>query len=238
MKSLIYQSITRRQNSDRICAHTFEDAAGRKLSDHCSAGTVKESRRFGVRSRNIAVLARSENVRTSREVRSWPPDPIRILLVTGALAFIGVTLVILIQDIHPAPDKHTLEKDAAELASLDTQSHMGHSYIEAQSLSLTRASSAGIDRVDAPPEELSQPELAKSRLTASMASPVDRKKDTDSREVMKQSRAFKRDLKGRADNIRNPQRQTALAATRQQPNQSGLISLFSAIGRALHLSSN
>lgn len=231
-------TITRCQNSDRVCGHTFEDAAGRKLSDHCSAGTVKESRRFGVRSRNIAVLARSKNLRTARKVRSWPPDPIRILLVTGPLAFLGVTLVILIQDIHPPPDKLTLQKDAAELAGLDTQSHMGHSYIEAQSLPLATASNAGINRVDAPPEEPSQSGLAKSRLIASVASSVDQKRDTDLRPVRKQSRAFGRDLKGRTDNVQNPQRQTALAATRQQPNQSGLSSFFSAISRALHLSSN
>lgn len=152
-----------------------------------------------------------------------------MLLVTGFLAVLGVALVILIQNIHPVPDKHTLEKDKAELATLEeTQSGMDHSHIEAQSLSLARASSA---RVDAPPEELSRPGLPESTLTASVASSVDGKRDTDSRAVRKH-------LKGRADSIRNPQRQRALAATRQQSNQRGLSSFFSAIGRALHLSSN
>jgi hypothetical protein len=161
-----------------------------------------------------------------------------MLLVTGSFAFLGVALVILIQDIHPAPDKHTLEKDKAELASLETQSGMGQSQIEAQSLSLARASSARIDRVDAPSEELFQSGLHKSSLTASVPNSVDRKRDTDSLAASKQSSAFKRDLKRRADNIRNPQRQTALAVRRQESNQRGLSSFFSAIGRALHLSSN
>ena len=147
-----------------------------------------------------------------------------MLLVTGFLAVLGVALVILIPDIHPTPDKHTLEKDKAELASLETQSGMDQSHIAAQSLSLAGASSA---RVDASP---AQPGLPESTLTASVASSVDGKRDTD-------SRAPRKHLKGRAD-IRNPQRQTALAAKRQQSNQRGLSSFFSAIGRALHLSSN
>ena len=228
MKFLNRHNITRCQNSDRVFARSFVNTAGRKLSHHCSARTVRESQKFGVPSRNIAFLARSKSLRTAREVRRWRPDPIRILLVTGFLAVLGVPLVILIPDIHPTPDKHTLEKDKAELASLETQSGMDHSHIAAQSLSLAGASSA---RVDAPPEELSQPGLPKSTLTASVASSVDGKTDTDSRAVRKH-------LKGRADNIRNPRRQTALAATRQQSNQRGLSSFFSAIGRALHLSSN
>lgn len=221
MKFSIHHNITRRQS--------FVNAADWKPSDHCSARTVRESQKFGLPSRNIAFLARSKSLRTAIEARRWRPDPIRMLLVIGFLAFLGVALVILIQSIHPAPDKYTLEKDKAELASLDAQSRVDHSHIEEQSLPLATASSARIDRVDTPPEELSQPGLLKPGLTASVASSVDQKRDTDSRAARKQSRAFKRDLKGRADNIR---------ATRQQSNQRGLNSFFSAIGRALHLSSN
>ena len=49
--------------------------------------------------------------------RNWLPASIQILLAIGLFASLGVTLVILIQDIHPAPDKLTLQKDASELAS-------------------------------------------------------------------------------------------------------------------------
>src|SRR5262249_19608632 len=47
----------------------------------------------------------SMNASATRTGRNWRPDPIQILLAIGLFASLCVTLVILIQDIHPAPDK-------------------------------------------------------------------------------------------------------------------------------------
>jgi hypothetical protein len=52
--------------------------------------------------------------------RSWHAGPIQMLWVTGSLAFLCVIFLILMQDIHPTPTKLTLQKDAAELARLET----------------------------------------------------------------------------------------------------------------------
>src|SRR4029077_16555083 len=69
------------------------------------------------------------NASATRTGRNWCPNPIQTLLATGLFASLGVTLVLLIQGIHPAPDKLTLQKDASELASLAKQSRMDDSHI-------------------------------------------------------------------------------------------------------------
>jgi hypothetical protein len=150
-----------------------------------------------------------------------------MLLATGLFALLGVTLVILIQDIHPAPDKLTLQKDASELANLEKQSRMDDSHIEARTLPSATAGSAGMDRVDARAEERLESEALKSSLIASRASSVDRKSDTDSG-ATREPKTFKR----------NPQRQRPVTPARQRSEHRGLSSLFAAIGRALHFSSN
>jgi hypothetical protein len=103
-----------------------------------------------------------------------------MLLVTGILAFLGVTVVIPSYDIHLAPDKLTLQKDATALESLETQSGQDDPRIEARSLDSTTASSAGVDRVDAQPEEILQSAPPKPSLNARLTSSVDRKRTTDS----------------------------------------------------------
>src|SRR5215469_11956613 len=172
---------------------------------------------------------------TTRVRRSWCPNRIQLLLVIGLFASLCVTLVILIQDIHPAPDKLTLQKDASELASLEKQSGMEDSHIEARTLPPATASSAGIDQVDARPEERLQSESRKSSSIASRASSVDPKSDTDPGATT-EPKVFKRHIEGRTSNLRNPQRQRPVTPTRQRYEHSGLSSLFAAIGRALHLS--
>jgi hypothetical protein len=188
--------------------------------------------------RKIPILDRAKNLRTTRTGRSWRPGPIQTLAATGLSAFLCVTLVMLIQNIHLTPDKITLQKDAAELASLETQSRMDYSRAEARSLPSATAYNAGIDRVDAQPKERPQSEAPTSRLIASRASSVDQKWDTDSGAASKQARAFKKDLKSRPDNVRNPQRQRAVAPARQRYQQKGLRAFFAAIGHALGFSSN
>ena len=174
---------------------------------------------------------------TTRKRRIWCPNPIQMLLASVLFASFGVALLILIQNIHPAPDKLTLQQDASELASLEKQSRMDESQIEARTLPSATAGSAGIDRVDARAEERPQSERLDSSLVASRASLVDRKSDTDSG-ATREPKAFKRDIEGRTSNLRNPHTQRPVNPTRQRYEQRGLSSVFAAIGRALHLSSN
>jgi hypothetical protein len=177
------------------------------------------------------------NASTNRTGRNWCPDRIQMLLATGLFASLGVTLVILSQGIHPAPDKLTLQKDASELASLEKQSRMDDTHIEARTLTSATAGSARIDRVDALPEERLQSEGLNSSLIASQISSIDRKSDTDSG-ATREPKAFKRDIEGRTSKLRNPQRQRPVTPTRQRYEQRGLSSLLAAIGHALHFSSN
>src|SRR6516164_10809291 len=158
------------------------------------------------------------NGSATRTGRNWCPDPMQILLATGLFASLGVTLVIAIQNIHPGPDKLTLQKDASELASLEKQSRMNDSHIKARTLASATASSAGIDRVDAQPEERLQSEGLKSSLIASPISSVDRKSDTDPG-ATREPKAFKRDIEGRTSNLRNPQKQRPVTPTRQRYEQ-------------------
>ena len=174
------------------------------------------------------------NASATRPGRNWCPGPVQMLLATGLFASLGVTLAILTQDIHPAPDKLTLQKDASELASLEKQSRMNDSHIKARTLASATASSAGIDRVDAQPEERLQSEGLKSSLIASRVSSVDRKSDTDP-DATREPKALKRDT---SSSLRNPRRQKPVTPTRQRYEQRGLSSLFAAIGRALHFSNN
>jgi hypothetical protein len=174
------------------------------------------------------------NASATRPGRNWCPGPVQMLLATGLFASLGVTLAILIQDIHPAPDKLTLQKDASELASLEKQSRMNDSHLEARTLPSATAGSAGIDWVDARRKERFESE---SSLIASRTSSVDRNTDTDSG-ATREPKAFKREIKGRTSYLRNPQRQRPITPTRQRYEQRGLSSLFAAIGRALHISSN
>ena len=174
------------------------------------------------------------NSSATRTGRNWCPDRIQMLLATGLFASLGVTLVISIQNIHPAPDRLTLQKDASELASLEKQSRVVDSHIETLTLTSATAASPGIDRVDARPEEGVQSEGLKSSLIANRVSSVDRKSDTDPG-ATREPRAFKRDT---SSSLRNPRRQRPVTPPRQRNEQRGLGSLFAAIGRALHFSSN
>jgi hypothetical protein len=176
-----------------------------------------------------------QGVRTGGSLR---PGPLQVLLVTGILAFLGVAFVILSHDVHLAPDKLAFQKDAAALERLETQSRQDDSRIESRILPSATASRAGLDRVDALPEEILQSAPPKPSLIAGLASSVDRKRSTDSGAARKQLRAFKRDLEVRPDNIRNPQRQRAISPPRQRYEQRGLSSLLAGIGHALGFSRN
>ena len=136
------------------------------------------------------------------------------------------------------PDKLAFQKDAATLESLETHSRQDDSRIESRSLPPATASSAGLDRLVAQPEEILQSASPKPSLIARLPGSVDRKRNTDSGTARKQLRAFKRDLEVRPDNIRNPQRQRTLSPPRQRYEQRGLSSLFAGIGHFLGFSRN
>ena len=154
----------------------------------------RECKRLGIPSRNSAILTHVKNLRGVRAGGSWRPGALRMLLVTGILAFLGVTFVILSHDIHLAPDKLAFRKDAAALESLEAQSSQDDSRIESRILPLVTASSAGLDRVNARPEEILQSAPSKASLIAGLVSAVDRKRSTDSGAARKQPRAFKKDI--------------------------------------------
>jgi len=161
----------------------------------------------GIPPRNTAILSHAKNLRGVRTGRSWGLGVLQMLLVAGILAYLGVASLILSFSIRFAPDKLALQKDAAGLESLETQSRQYDSLNESRILPLVTARSAGLDRVNARPEEILQSGLPKARSIAGLVSAVDRKRSADSGAARKQLRAFKRDVEVRPDNIGNSQRQ-------------------------------
>ena len=173
-----------------------------------------------------------------RPGRSWHPGPIQVLLATGSLAFLSVISLLLMEDIHPAPTKLTLQKDAAELARLERQLRLSDSHPETRSLPLAAASNAGTQGIDVQAQGHSEFEAPKSAFIASPISSVGRKMDTGSGEAKKHLRPFKRGLESRPDYFRNLQKQRAISPRQQPYKQQGLGSFFSAMGRALGFSTH
>jgi len=83
--------------------------------------------------------------------------------------------LLLMQDIRLVPTKLTLQKDAAELARLETQLRLADSHSETRSLPSAAASDAGTERIDVKTQEHFEFEAPKSALIASRMSSVDRK---------------------------------------------------------------
>jgi hypothetical protein len=175
VKSSIYHSPTRFKNTNRVFEQRFDRVAEWKASHHSTGGMRREGKRLGIPSRSTAILTRAENLRGGRTGGSWRPGPLQMLLVTGILAFLGVTFLILSYDIDLAPDKLTFHKDAAALESLEPQSRQDDSRIETRSLPSSTASSAGLQ-----PEEILQSAPPKPSLIARLAGSVDRKRGTNS----------------------------------------------------------
>jgi hypothetical protein len=186
----------------------------------------------------LGLTIRRSNSQSQRLERSWHPGPIQALLATGSLAFLSVISLLLMQDIHLAPTKLILQKDAAELTRLETQLRLGDSHTEIRSLPSAAASTAGTERIDVQPQENSGFEVPGSALIASRLSSAGRKRDAGSGEEKKHLRPFKRGLEGRPDYVRNLQSQRTIAHRRQPYKQQGLGSFFSAMGRALGFSTH
>jgi len=90
-------------------------------------GTLK---RLAASFRNISTAGRSKNLRGLGQGRSRRPNPLPALLTMIFLAFLGAALAIAMQAIHPPPSGPTLQKDAAELASLERRSGVDDSQTE------------------------------------------------------------------------------------------------------------
>jgi hypothetical protein len=229
--------IRRFESSARVFMYRFVNANESKLSHQSSTRTYKESQRLDTPPPNNRVLRRSDS-HSQRPERSWRPDPVQTLWVTGSLAFLCVIFLLLMQDIHPAPTKLTLQKDATELARLETQLRLSDSNSETRGLPSAAASDAGTERIDVRTEENSEFEAPKSALIASRTSSVGRKRDAGSGEAKNHLRSFKRGMEGRPDYARNLQSQRTTGTSRQQYKQQGLCSFFSAMGRALGFSTH
>jgi hypothetical protein len=150
------------------------------------------------------------------------------LVATGSVAFLSVTLAILIQNIYPPTDKLTLQKDAAALASLERLSPMDAVYAEARSLPSPATGNTEIDLANTPPKERSQLQVAKATLVASRPGSLDRKRNIHS-DGPRRSSTLK--------NLRNLQTQRP-APIPQRHELRGLSSFFVGIGHALGFSRN
>jgi hypothetical protein len=133
--------------------------------------------------------------------------------------------------IHPALDKVTLRKDAAELVSLETQSRSEASPLAAQSPSSPVANNAGVELVAAQPADLSQPEAPEASWTNSPE-----QKRTSNSSVAEKPRASRREPKDRLDRSRNLQMHREVALTEQPYEPRRPSSLWASIGRVLGFS--
>jgi len=224
MGILVHQTATRFKNSDGVFTHSFDSAAGWESGE-------RESRRSLVSPPDTPIRSRQRNLLTRAIRRRRWPAPAQTLVAVILSCSIGVTAVTLILGIHPALDKVTLRKDAAELVSLETRSRSETSAPAAPTPSSPRADDAGIKLVAARPAAISQPEAPKSSLTSS----PEQKRNSDF-SAAKKPRASRREPEGRLDRLRNPQVRRAVALAERPYEQRGLSSLLAGISRALGFS--
>jgi len=233
MGVLIRQTATRFENNHRVFTHSFDSATGWKSSDNSTREVEWESQRLLVAPPKTPIRGRQRNLLNRGTRRMWGPSPTQTLVAAALSTFVCSTAVTLILGIHPALDKVTLRKDAAELVSLETQSRSETSPPAAQSPPSLMANNAAIDLVAAQPADVSLPEAPDSSLTSS----PEQKRTSNSR-VAKQLKASRREPEGRLDRVRNPQTRRELPLTQQPYEQKGPSSLLAAISRALGFSRN
>jgi hypothetical protein len=230
MGILIRQTATRFENSHRVLTHSFDSGTGWKSSENSIREIEWESQRLLVPPPKSPMRGRQKNLLTRGTRRRRRPSPTQTLVAATISTFVGLTAVTLILGVHPALDKVTLRKDAAELVSLETQSRSETSPPAAQSPPSLMANNAGVELVAAQPADLSPPE-------SSLTSSPEQKRISNSR-VAKQLRASRREPEGRLDRVRNPQTRRELAPTQQPHEQKGPSSLLAVISRALGFSRN
>lgn len=154
MRSLDYYTANRFNNSGRVFAHSFNSAAGWTAPDQCRMGIERQSPRLAVLSSHPSTLERSKELRAVRTRRKWRSGLVPILLAAALSAFFGVALAIVVLSIRLAPDKLTLQKDAAALTSLENQSGPEDFSTKPHILLPPPEGNTAIETVDAQPEAL------------------------------------------------------------------------------------
>jgi hypothetical protein len=122
MGILIRQTATRFENSHRVFTHSFDSTTGWQSSDNSTREIEWESQRLHVPPPKTPIRGRQRDLLTKGTRRRRRPGPTRTLVAAVLSTFVGLTAVTLVLGVHPALDKVTLQKDAAELVSLETQS--------------------------------------------------------------------------------------------------------------------
>jgi hypothetical protein len=164
--------------------------------------------------------------------RRWRLDRSESLLTAGGMAFLCVMFFVLMQFIHPAPDKLTVRQDSAELTRLEAQTQADKVRTAVQAP--VAASNVEVGRASSKPKGHSQSKSRQSGLIARRARSVDQRSDLASSGANEESEALKSYSQRQTD--RDLQRQQAMASSRQRYAEQGSNSLLGAIRRALGFS--
>src|SRR5262249_46581472 len=163
-------------------------------SDNSTREIEWESQRLLVPPLETPIRGRQRNLLTRETRGRRRPSPTQTLVAATLSTFVGLTAVTLLLGFHPALDKVTLRKDAAELVSLETQLRSETSPPAAQSPPSPIANNPDIELVAAQPKDLSQPEVPKPSLTSSPE-----KKGNSNSSAAKKRRASRREPEDRLD---------------------------------------
>ena len=166
MGILIRQTATRLENSHPVFTHSFDSATGWHSSDNLTREIEWESQRLLVQPPETPIRGRQRNLLTRGTRRTRSPSPTQTLVTATLSTFVGLTAATLMLGIHPALDKVTLRKDAAELVSLERQSRSEASPLAAQTPPSPIANNAGIELVAAQPADTNEGLVAPRRQLA------------------------------------------------------------------------
>jgi hypothetical protein len=148
----------------------------------------------------------------------------QIFLIAGSAGCLCVIFAVAMEDIHPLPDKLTRQKDATELARIETRAPVAGTVLRASPSAAV--SNTGIDRNPAEPKERSQPKTREAKLVDGRMRSASPKTDSASKRQWKAWKEY-RDRQ----TAKELQQEQAMAGRRQRYAQQG--SLFDAISRAL-----
>jgi hypothetical protein len=145
------------------------------------------------------------------------PEGSSTLTIAGCAIFFCAIFAVAVAEIHPAPDKVTRQKDAAELAIIEA-----HSPVASTKLGDSPPATASNSGIDRNPAHF-QAKTREARLVDGRTRPISQKNDSVSREAKRQLKAWK-----------DYQREQAIATWRQRYAEQG--SFFKTLGRALGFS--
>jgi len=151
----------------------------------------------------------------------------KTLLTARSLAFLCLMFVVLANLIHPAPDKVTKQRDAAELSRVEAQSQVDNAR-------LATPAPAPISNVDDGPtsskaKDYSESKARQPRSIARHTGSVDKKTDFASNEANEEPRTLKNYRQRQRE--RDLQRQQAVDASRQRYAQQETAPFLRAIRR-------